>query len=108
MARLGDKWGRKARRWRSGSKEEKNSSLPASKALIRYSKNRRRNKRDRTRTGKKNPGRQEIHCVPSGESPPPATTQCKGGGWSKFDPQLWRTAKKPISAPRCLGSAAMV
>jgi len=26
----------------------------------------------------------------------------------KFCPQVWRTAKKPISAPRCLGSAAMV
>ena len=24
------------------------------------------------------------------------------------DPQVWSTAKKPISAPRCLGSAAMV
>ena len=26
----------------------------------------------------------------------------------QFGPQVWSTAKKPISAPRCLGSAAMV
>src|SRR5215831_7398865 len=35
--------------------------------------------RERTRTGRKNPGRQEIHRVSSGESPPPGTTQCKCG-----------------------------
>src|SRR6516225_3735912 len=26
----------------------------------------------------------------------------------EFWPQVWSTAKKPISAPKCLGSAAMV
>ena len=46
-------------RSRSGSREEKNPSFPASKALSRYSRNSRRNKRESTRTGRKNPGRQE-------------------------------------------------
>ena len=35
--------------------------MPASKALIKYSRNRRRNSRESTRTGKKNPARQETH-----------------------------------------------
>jgi hypothetical protein len=34
-----------------------------------------RNKRLSTRTGRKNPGRQAFHS-PSGERPPPGTTQC--------------------------------
>ena len=61
-----------------------------------------------TRTGRKNAGRQEIHRPPSGERPPPVTTQCKCGCSVKVCPQVWSTAKNPISAPKCLGSAAMV
>jgi hypothetical protein len=48
--------------------------LPASKALTKYSRNRRRNSLESTHTDKKNPTRQEIHAVLSGESPPPVTT----------------------------------
>src|SRR5208282_3898102 len=61
------------------SSEEKNSTLPASKALIRYFRNKRRNSRERTRTGKKNPARQETHSMPSVERPPPETTQFRWG-----------------------------
>ena len=61
------------------SRAEKNWSLPESKALWRRSRNRRRNRRDKTRTGKKNRGLQETQRVPSGESPPPGTTQCRCG-----------------------------
>src|SRR5208337_1589363 len=64
---------------RSDCSEEKNSSLPASKALSKYSRNRRRNSLESTATGKKNPSRQEIHWLPSAERPPPATTQCRWG-----------------------------
>ena len=39
----------------------------------------RRNRRDSTRTGRKNPGRQAIQRVPSGETPPPGTMQCRWG-----------------------------
>ncbi len=40
---------------------------------------RRRKSRDRTRTGRKKPDRQAIHRVPSGERPPPGTTQWRCG-----------------------------
>src|ERR1019366_7568229 len=51
---------------------------PSAWAFSRASKKRRRNRRLSTRTGRKKPGRQAVHW-PSGESPPPGTTQCKRG-----------------------------
>ena len=39
------------------------------------SRNSRRNSRERTRTGRKKPGRQAIQRAPSGDGPPPGTTQ---------------------------------
>jgi hypothetical protein len=52
--------------------------LPESKASCRYVKNKRRKRRECTRTDKKKRGRQEIHRVPSGEIPAPGTTQWNG------------------------------
>ena len=45
-------------------------------AAVRPSRNRRRNRRESTRTGRKNPGLQAIQRLPSDEMPPPGTTQC--------------------------------
>src|SRR5262249_10383219 len=92
----------------SAASEEKNRNSPESKASSRYVKNKRRNRRESTRTGKKKRGRQEIHPGPSREIPPPGTTQWRGGVKNQVRPPLWSTAKKPISAPRRFGSAAMV
>jgi len=43
------------------------------------SRKRRRNRRDSTRTGRKNPRRQEIQREPWGETPPPGTMQWMWG-----------------------------
>jgi hypothetical protein len=43
------------------SSEAKNCNWPASKASCKYFKNSLRNNRDNTRTGRKKPGRHEIH-----------------------------------------------
>ena len=48
----------------------KNSRLPLLNAVCRELRNRRRNSRDRTRTGRKKSGLQEIHRLPSGDKPP--------------------------------------
>src|SRR5215831_17129484 len=68
----------------------------------------RRNSRERTRTGRKKPGRQATQRVPSSEGPPPGTTQWTCGWCCRVWPQVWRTMVMPSWAPRCLGSAAMV
>ena len=54
-------------------------SRPVSKASCKDSRKSRRKSRDKTRTGRKKPGRQAIHRVPSGERPPPGTTQWRCG-----------------------------
>ena len=74
----------------------------------RPSRNKRRNRRERTRTGKKKLGRHESSVRRSGEMPPPGTMQWTWGWWSRFCPQVCSTAVMPISAPRCFGSVAMV
>ena len=52
---------------------------PVSNASHTASSSSRRTSRESTRTGRKNPGRHDTHCVPSGESPPPGTTQWRWG-----------------------------
>ncbi len=52
------------------------------------------------------PGRQAIQRGRRGARPPGHAMQM--GMMEQFCPQVWSTAKKPSSAPRCLGSAAMV
>src|SRR5713226_6399145 len=52
---------------------------PSSNAASSAVKNRRRNSRDSTRTGKKKPRGHETQRVPSGERPPPGTTQWRCG-----------------------------
>src|ERR1700687_2705498 len=59
---------------------EKRSSPPAN-AIRKRSRNSARNRRDNTRTGRKNPGRQGTHRVWSGDGPPPGTMQCRCGWW---------------------------
>jgi len=49
------------------------------KASFRAWRNKRRNRRESTRTGRKNPGLQAIQRCRSGERPPPGTTQCRCG-----------------------------
>src|SRR3974390_361057 len=65
-------------------------------------------RRESTRTGRKKPARQAIQCVPSGERPPPGTTQWICGWCCRVWPQVWSTAVTPTWAPRWRGSAAMV
>ena len=54
----------------------KNCSSPAACMASRPCKNKRRNRRESTRTGRKKPGLQAIHRLPSGDMPPPGTIQC--------------------------------
>jgi hypothetical protein len=44
-----------------------------------FSRNNRRNRRESTRTGRKNPGRQDSQRLPSSEMPPPGTIMCTWG-----------------------------
>jgi hypothetical protein len=90
------------------ARSPKKPRLPALNAARSSSMNRRRKSRERTRTGRKNPGRQATQRVRSSEGPPPGTTQWTCGWWCRFRPQVWSTATRPISAPRCFGSAAML
>ena len=50
----------------------------------------------------------EIHLLPSSDSPPPGTIMCTCGWCVIAEPQVWSTAVMPILAPSRLGSAAMV
>jgi hypothetical protein len=50
----------------------------------------------------------EIHRCPSNEMPPPGTIIWTCGWWVSAEPQLCSTAVRPIRAPRCFGSAAIV
>src|SRR5215510_9615874 len=74
----------------------------------RACRNRRRNRRESTRTGRKKPLRQAIQRSPSGDSPPAGTMQCTCGWCWRFWPQVCKTAVTPMSAPRCWGSPAIV
>ena len=60
---------------RSARSSSASSSRPACMAW-RPCKNRRRNKRESTRTGRKKPDLQAIQCLPSGDMPPAGTIQC--------------------------------
>src|SRR5271154_1301107 len=53
--------------------------LSVSKALRSPARNRRRKRRDRTRTGRKKPFLQATQRLPSTEGPPPDTTQWTWG-----------------------------
>lgn len=68
------------RRAKTGAAESpaiapKKANLPASNAAFSFSRNSRRNNRERTRTGRKKPGRQATQCPPSADTPPPGTRQ---------------------------------
>src|SRR6516162_1774645 len=81
---------------------------PPGLVRVSLSRNRRRKRRESTRTERKKPGRQVIQRWRSGEKPPPGTMIWACGWWVSADPQVWRTEVSPMRAPRCLGSAAMV
>ena len=68
----------KAKPTRPGESLKKCSSLAACSAC-KPSRNKRRNRRDSTRTGRKNLGRHRAHRSPSVEMPPPGTMQCTWG-----------------------------
>ncbi len=57
----------------SGACSPKNCSRPSRCACCSASRKRRRNNRESTRTGRKNPRRQVIQCSPSRATPPPGT-----------------------------------
>jgi hypothetical protein len=63
----------------SPARSPKTWSCPALCRAASPSRNRRRNRRERTRTGRKNPGRQAIHRAPSGGRPPPGTIMWNAG-----------------------------
>src|SRR5205809_2300860 len=88
LRRPGPLWSAKLAQSYAAADKPKNCRWPDSKACLRRVKNKRRKRRDSTRTGKKKPGRHPIHWVPSRESPPPGTTQCRCGWCSKFCPQV--------------------
>ena len=81
-------------------------SRPRWKAARSPARNLPRNTRLRTRTGRKKSSRPATQRLPSGESPPPVTTQWTCGCSARFWPQVCSTASTPTSAPRCFGSAA--
>jgi hypothetical protein len=64
---------------------------------------RRRNRRERTRTGRKTPGRQATQRVPSSEGPSPGTTQWRCGWCCTVWPQVWRTAVNRVGRPDAWG-----
>ena len=63
--------------------------------------------RARARAGRSRGG-QPIQRSPAGERSPPGATQCRCGWNCSAEPHVCRTARKPMRAPRCLGSAAPV
>src|SRR3954465_7648590 len=86
----------------------KNASLLAWWTASSRSRKSFRNRRERTRTGRKKPGLQGIQRDPPGARPPPGTTTCTCGWWLSAEPHVCSTAVRPILAPRCFGSAAIV
>ncbi len=68
----------------------------------------RRKRRDSIRTGRKKPGLQAIQRDPSSDRPPPGTMTWTCGWWVSAEPQVCSTAVRPMRAPRCFGSAAIV
>ncbi len=52
---------------------------PASCAATSFSRNKRQNRLESTRTGRKKRGRQDTHRLPSSDMPPPGTIQCTCG-----------------------------
>ena len=64
-----------------------NVRAPAVYACWSPVRNRRRNTRLRTRTGRKKVGRQARHCVPSGDSPPQAPPSGGGDGGGASAPR---------------------
>src|ERR1700738_1892925 len=87
------------------AEEREAVALCAAASICRKS---RRNRRESTRTGRKNVGRQAIQRSPSSDRPPPGTIMCTCGWCVSAEPQVWSTAVMPILAPRYLGSAAIV
>ncbi len=86
----------------------KNASRPVAWASASAARKSRRNRRESTRTGRRNPGLQRTQRVPSSDIPPPGTIIWMCGWWVIAEPQLWSTAVAPMRAPRWLGSAAIV
>ena len=65
-----------------------------------------RKTRLRTRTGRKKRIEERIQRESSGVRPPAGMTQWTCGWCCRFCPQVCSTLRKPMSAPRCFGSAA--
>jgi hypothetical protein len=59
-----------------------------------------------TFTGRRKVYRGCTHRVRSGENPPAGMAQCTCGWTGRFCPNVCKMLRNPISAPRCLGSAA--
>ena len=75
-----------ARRSRSGSKAAKNRNFPESKAFCKPAGKRRRNKGDRARTGRKNPGRQETQTLAVGRESAARARRNAGGMMQQVRP----------------------
>ena len=108
VLRSATRWAAKMPGSANSERSLKNRSLPVLCNLANPSRNKRRNNRDRTFTGRKNPERQTTQPLPSRDSPPPGTMTCKCGWCVIAEPQVCSTEVIPIRAPRCFGSAAIV
>jgi hypothetical protein len=58
--------------------------------------------------GQEEPGRPAIQRCPSGERPPPDTTQCSCGWCIRFCPEVLPHGEETDLGAECLGPAAMV
>ena len=88
VVRTGWRWSAQACGSASAASVPTHRSCPVVNASCRASRNHRRNRRDRTRTGRKHPGRQATRWVPSGESPPPGMTQWRWGVHERLSPRM--------------------
>ena len=98
---------RRACRRAARGRRRRRGGRPACRAASPSRKSR-RNRRESTRTGRKKPGLQAIQRDPSGDRPPPGTMTWTCGWWVSAEPQVCSTAVRPMRAPRCFGSAAIV
>ena len=81
----------------------KNARRPAWWTARSLPGNNRQNRRERTRTGRKNFGRHDTRRVPSREMPPPGDDHVHVRICVIAEPQLWSMAVMPILAPSLAG-----
>ena len=89
-------------------RQDMDEEAAASWAARSFCRSSRRNRSERTCTGRRNFERLDSQRLPSKAMPPPGTIMWTCGWWVMVEPQVCRMAVMPMRAPRCLGSAAIV